>query len=72
MSNNQLVIDTLTKKLASLQDEQHAHWQRLQEQINEVSDAIMILSGQKTPLRKDIVAYDDENTDYIRNTEDGI
>lgn len=72
MSNNQLVIDTLSKKLVSLREEQQAHWHRLQEQINEVSDAILVLSGQKTPLRKDIVSYDDESPDYIRNTEDGI
>lgn len=72
MSNNQVVIDTLMKKREQLIGQRDEIWQRLTKEINEIEDAIDILDGKRVWRNPPPEAYDDENPNYIKGTEDGI
>lgn len=72
MSNNQIVIETLTVKrdfLIGKRDELIAQYNS---QIAEIEDALDVLAGKKVWRTENQELYDDQNPDYIRNTEDGI
>lgn len=72
MSNNQVVIDTLTTKLEGLKLEQSRNWQQFQEQINEIEDALDKLAGKNVWRTENQELYNDTHPDYIKGTEDGI
>lgn len=72
MSNNQVVVDTLLDKRDKLIAEQRSHYDRLQDQINEIEDALDKLAGKSVWRPEKQEAYDDENHGYISGTEDGI
>ena len=73
MSNNQVVIDTLIKKRDQLIVQRDEAWSKFKEQIDEIEDALDTLAGKQVwRTQFNLVAYDDENPDYIKNTEDGI
>ncbi len=72
MSNNQIVIDTLTKKRDELLLERERMHFQYQKQIDEIEDALDTLAGKKVWRTENKEFYDDENPSYIKNTEDGI
>ena len=72
MSNNQIVIETLIAKLKTLKADQSNVWQKYEEQINEIEDALDQLAGKSVwrPEKKEL--YNDLDPNYICQSEDGI
>lgn len=72
MSNNQIVIETLTKKRESLVDERMKAIERFDTLINEIDAAIDIYLGKKSWTTPMTEFYDDERHDYIKSSEEEI
>jgi hypothetical protein len=70
MSN--LAIESLTAKRTQLVEERQKAIDRFDYEIAELDEAIEIVSGRKVKEVISEVAYDDENINYIKGTEDGI
>lgn len=72
MSNNQVVISTLMNKRHQLIMERNSIVNKYDTEIGEIEDALDKLSGKSVWRPEKSEAYDDENPDYIKGTEDGI
>ena len=72
MNNNQVVIDTLIKKRDQLMAERDAATRRYNEQIGEIEEALDRLAGKEVWRISDPAVYDDENPDYIRQSQEEI
>lgn len=72
MSNNQVVIDTLKAKREQLIAEKNKLIRQYQDQIEEIEEALTLLSGGPVWDQPKEVLYDDESPTYISGTEDGI
>lgn len=72
MSNNQVVIDTLMNKRGQLIIERDGIVNNFNAQIEEIEDALDKLAGKAVWRPEKTEAYDDENPNYIKGTEDGI
>lgn len=59
-----LRLDFIARKEKSIQE-----WDK---KIEDVDKAIKIIEGGSAKNPSTITLYDDENPDYIRNSEDGI
>lgn len=72
MSNNQIVIDTLIKKRDQIMTERDAAVRKFNEQLEEIEDALDRLAGKEVWRVTDRTFYDDENPDYIRQSQEEI
>jgi hypothetical protein len=72
MSNNQVVIETLTSKRKQLLVDQERVYHEYQKQINEIEDALDALAGKNVWRTQSVEAYDDESPNAITGSEDGI
>lgn len=71
MSN--LVVEMLFKKRQELFEELKDHQKRIGDQIMEINQSLLKVTGKKwEEIREMGEQYDDLNSDYIKNTEDGI
>jgi hypothetical protein len=72
MGNNQVVIDTLIKKRDDLMSQRDAATRKFNEQIEEIEEALDKLAGKEVWRNADQTVYDDENPDYIRQSQEEI
>lgn len=72
MSNNKIVIETLTTKREQLlADQKRIHYE-YQQQIDEIEDALDQLAGKSVWRAEKTELYDDVSSTYITGSEDGI
>lgn len=70
MSN--LAIEVLIQKREQLMAELQEHQDRIGAEIKAINTAVVAISGKTIPEIETEYRYQDENSDYIKGTEDGI
>lgn len=67
-----IAVQELVKKHDELVAEKRKIDEEFTAKILDIYSAIEILTGKKASEHISEILYDDQNPDYIRNTEDGI
>lgn len=69
---NNIALETIIEKWKSLCAERDVMVAKFQAEIDQLENAIELLTGGNPNDAGFIERYDDESPDYIRGTEDGV